>query len=175
MIIPVKIIIILSAVFAAFTSGYFYGWLGEYEEVIALEKHLNEINSQSQKLLRETQQRLDAQTLQQQATIKDLEEKYHETIGTNDDLYRQLVDAQRVRRAATANTASDCHPVSKVNHTARSQKDDDRGRSTVDAAGFSERLDSFISGKAKQADKIDADRRLLLDWIKSIPDDLVAK
>lgn len=173
MLIPIRLIIVLSAIFAAFTGGYFYGWSGEYEEVIALEKHLNEINSQSQKLLRETQQRLDAQTLQQQATIKNLEEKYHETIGTNDDLYRQLTAAQlqhRERHQARSGCA-----LPKADNSARSQKDDDRRRSTVDSFGLSERFDSFVSGKAKQADKIDADRRLLLDWVKSIPDDLVDK
>jgi hypothetical protein len=169
---PILPIIYICALAAAFGSGWFYGWHGEYAEVVALEQQLNSINTQSQKLLSATQAHNLEQTIKQQEQIAVLETKYNDQISSNDSLNAQLVDAQRVRRTASA--ASDCRAVSKNDSARRGQKNNDTGlNAPLDTPGFSERFDSFVSRKAKQADKIDADRKLLIDWVKTIPSEMI--
>jgi len=169
---PILPIIYICAIAAVFGSGWFYGWHGEYAEVVALEQQLNSINAQSQKLLSATQAHNLEQTIKQQEQIAALETKYNEQISSNDSLNAQLIYAQRVRR--TASSARYCRAVSKNDSAIGSKKDNAGGRDTaVDSAGFSERLDTFVSRKAAEADKIDAERRLLIEWIKTIPPEMI--
>lgn len=170
---PILPILYFATILSVFGTGYYCGWRGEYEEVVRLELQLNDINTQSQKLFADAQKHNEGLATQQQEAITELENKYHDSIETNDSLHDQLVDAQRVRRTADSAT-SDCRSVSKVGDSTRNQKNDVGRRSVgkVDTAGFSERLDSFVSGKAWEADKLDSERRLLLDWVKTIPSEM---
>ena len=168
-ILPVIYIVVATALFG---GGYFYGWSGEHDEVVALEQQLNTINAQSQKLLSDTQAHNLEQTIKQQEQIADIEAKYNEQTQTNDSLHDQLITAQRVRRTASA--ARDCHTVSKIGDITRNQKNDAGGLNpTLDTTGFSENFDLVISRKALEADKIASERKLLLDWIKTIPPEMI--
>jgi len=171
--IPALTVLII-ALSASAGSGYYYGWLGEHKEVLRLEYQLNTINAQSTKLLSDTMAKNAELTASQLIANAEIEQKYHEQIKTNDSLHDQLVNAQRVRRQA-ANTASGCRAVSKAGNPAGGQADNDgRLNTTMDSLGFSERFDTFVSGKARAADKIDAERRLMLDWIKTIPQEMIS-
>jgi hypothetical protein len=66
--------------------------------------------------------------------------------------------------------------VSKAGDPARGQADNAGGRyaGTLDAVRFSENFDITVSRKALRADKIDAERRLLIDWIKTIPPEMIS-
>jgi hypothetical protein len=165
---PILPIIYICALVAAFGSGWFYGWRGEYAEVVALEQQLNTINTQSEKLLSATQAHNIEQTIKQQEAIAEIEAKYNEQISNNDSLNAQLVDAQRVRRSTSA--ARDCRAVSKTGNAAGSKTND---KSTDATAEFSERLDRYLSDSGAKVDKVDADRKLLIDWIKTIPPEMI--
>ena len=165
---PILPIIYICAIAAAFGSGWFYGWRGEYAEVVALEQQLNTINSQSEKLLAATQAHNLEQTIKQQEQIADIEAKYNEQISNNDSLNAKLVDAQRVRRSASK--ASDCRAVSQTGNASRGKID---AESTSGTPEFSERLDRYLSESGPKADKIDADRRLCVEWIKTIPPEMI--
>lgn len=169
-----SIVALVIAMSASAGTGYYYGWLEEHKEVLSLEQQINTINAQSTKLLNETKAHNAELTANQLIANAEIEQKYHDQIKTNDSLHDQLVDAMRVRRKADDSTR-DCRPVSKAGYTARSEADNDRGRSigTLDTAGFSENFDITVSEKALRADKIDAERRLMLDWIKSIPPEII--
>jgi uncharacterized membrane-anchored protein len=165
---PILPIIYICAIAAAFGVGWFYGWRGEYAEVVALEQQLNTINTQSEKLLAATQAHNLEQTIKQQEQIADIEAKYNEQISNNDSLNAKLVDAQRVRRSTS--TASGCRSVSKTGNATRSKIDD---KSTDTTAEFSERLDRYLSESCAKVDKVDAEKRLLIDWIKTIPPEMI--
>ncbi|CAB4132028.1 hypothetical protein UFOVP136_15 [uncultured Caudovirales phage] len=169
---PILPIIYIVTACSLLGGGYFYGWKSEHEEVVALEQQLETIHQQSQKMLSAAQAHNLESTIKQQEQIVEIEAKYNEQTQTNDTLHNQLVDAMRVRR--TANTASDCGSLPKINRASGSEKVDAGGfNPALDSTGFPERLDTFVSRKAEQADKIDAERKLLLDWIKTIPRDMV--
>jgi hypothetical protein len=165
---PILPIIYICAIAAAFGSGWFYGWKGEYAEVVALEQQLNTINTQSEKLLSATQAHNLEQTIKQQEQIADIEAKYNEQIINNDSLNAQLVDAQRVRRSTSA--ARDCRSVPKTGNAARGQAND---KSTDATTEFSERLDRYLSESSAKSDKIDAEKRLCVEWIKTIPSEMI--
>lgn len=168
----VVIALVISLIIAAFGGGYYAGYLGEHQEVLALQTDLNTINRDSQKLLRDTQQHNATLAVQQQQTIKDLEGKYYETIGTNDDLHQQLVSAQLQYRQRDSTCR--INPVSKAHHSSRNQAHAER-EPAMDTREFSTRFDQFISTHAAKADALDADKRFLLNWIDSIPAEMVEK
>lgn len=168
----------LTVLFVALTtaagSGYYYRWREEHKEVLRLEYQLNTINAESTRLLKETKAHNAELTAAQLITNAEIEQKYHDQIKTNDSLHDQLVNAQRLRRQA-ANTARDCRATAKAKDSSRSEKDNaGRLNTAMDSFGFSERFDTFVSRKALRADKIDAQHRLMLDWIKSIPKEMIS-
>jgi hypothetical protein len=63
--------------------------------------------------------------------------------------------------------------LSKDNSSARSKEDDDRGRPAMDSSGLPEGFDSFVSGKALQADQIDEDKHVILKWLNSLPKEVI--
>jgi hypothetical protein len=172
--IPTLTVLVI-ALSASAGTGWYYGYIGEHKEVLALEQQLNTINAQSTRLLNETRAHNAELTASQLIANAEIEQKYHDQIKTNDSLHDQLVDAMRLRRQA-ANTARGCNSVSKAGDTAGSKKDNAgrRHAGTLDTAGFSENFDSALSGKAFKADKIDAESRLMLDFIKSIPKEMIS-
>ena len=170
-ILPIIYIVVASVLFG---SGWYYGYSGEHDEVVTLEQQLNTINAQSAKLLNDAQAHNAELTANQLLQNAEIEKKYNETIKTNDSLQDQLADSIRLRRK-TANKSGSCNAMAKAGDTSRDRADNAGGRytGTLDTAGFSENFDITVSRKAFQADKVDAERRLMLDWIKSIPSDMV--
>lgn len=169
---PTLIALVISLIIAAFGGGYYAGYANEHQEVLALQTDLNNINRDAQKLLTDTQHHNAEIAVQQQQTIKELEGKYYETMGTNDDLHQQLVNAQLQYRKR--DTTCDSRPVSKTDDTRRNQAHVER-EPTMDTREFSTRFDQFISTHAAKADALDADKRFLLNWIDSIPAEMVEK
>jgi hypothetical protein len=161
--------VLFVALSASAGAGWYYGYIGEHKEVLVLENRLNEINAESTRLLNETKAHNAELTASQLIQNAEIEQKYHDQIKTNDSLHDQLVNAQRVRRQA-ANSTSDCNAVSKAGDS-RASKANNRSAERDDE--FSERLDRYLSEQAAKADKIDAERRLLINWIKTIPPEMV--
>lgn len=169
---PVTLIIYLVTALSIFGTGYFTGWQAEHKTVLELQSQIIYENEEMQRQLHTIRQRIAADKTQQQQTIIQLEAKYHETIGTNDNLYKQLTAAQLQHRADSQSRAG-C-TVSKAGDPRRGQAHG-AGKQDVDTDEFSARLDRVVSNNAIKADSLDLDKHFLLNWIDSIPPELVEK
>jgi len=168
---PILPILYAVSLALCFCGGYYYGWAGEYDEVVKLQTHLEEIHIQSVKLQRQAQQQVEAIKDTQETTIIELEKRYHDQITANDSLHDQLVTAQRMHKQ-TSHTTRSCDRVSKTDNSTRSAKDAVR-ESELETDGISEKLDTYLSNNAVNIDRLDQDKHYLLNWINSIQKELI--
>lgn len=167
---PILPILYAVSLALCFGGGYYYGWANEYSEVVKLQTDLEEIHIQSVTLQRQAQQQVEAIKETQEASIIELEKRYHDQITANDTLHDQLINAQRMHRAS--NKTSGCDRVSKTDNSPRSTSDAN-GKPELEAVGVSEKLDTYLQSNAVNIDRLDQDKHYLLNWINTIPKELI--
>ena len=167
---PILPIMYAVSLVLCFGGGYYYGWAGEYAEVVKLESTLEQIHQASTQLLKEKQQQVETIKANQETTILELEKRYHDQITTNDSLHDQLVTAQRMHRAS--HPARSCNVLPKTGNSTRSKADAVR-EPELETNTVSTELDSYLSNNAVNIDRLDQDKHFLLNWINTIPKDLI--
>jgi hypothetical protein len=167
---PIQLIIYVIAALSCFATGYYSGWEREHKEVLMLQSSIELSNKVATQKLNEITATVEVETEKQRETITQLEVIHEKTKNDNNSLAGQLATAQLQYR--TAIKSSNHCPVPKAGSSNIGANDDISGQ-VVDTAGLSTELDRLLQVKASIADKIDADNHFLLQWIGSIPPDLI--
>ena len=167
---PILPILYAVSLALCFGGGVFYEWQDSYNEIVRLQNEIEQTHQDSEKLKNDANAFALLKKEQQQNTIIELEERYYDQIKANDNLHDQLVTVQRMYRAS--NKTSGCNRVSKANNTSRSKENVSR-ESKLETNRVSEELDSYLQSNAVNIDRLDQDKHYLLNWINSIPKELI--
>ena len=167
---PVQFIIYIVAALSCFSAGYYSAWDHEHKEVITLQASIELSNKIAAQKLSEITANVEIETIKQRETITHLEANHEQAQKDNSSLANQLAAAQLQYR--TANKPSRGCPLPKVSYAKPSENNVGTGQ-IVQTSDLSARLDKFISDKAVTCDQIDLDKHFLLQWISSLPSDLV--
>jgi len=168
---PILPILYAVSLALCFGGGVFYEWNQTYNEIVSLQNQLEKIHQDSEKLKNYANVFALLKKQQQEATIIELEKRYHDQITANDTLHDQLITAQRLHKQAS-NTARGCDRMPKASNTSRSAKDAN-GKQDLEAVGVSEKIDLYLSNNAVNIDRLDQDKHYLLNWIGTIPKELI--
>jgi hypothetical protein len=160
------------AVVLIFGLGYGMAWRGSQVEIGKLQGAIQASNAMSAKILADEKVKAEASIKAQKESAVKLQEKYNDLTKSNSNAADEL-NAARVRYNA-ANKPGDSCTAGKDSDTSGNSKDDERGR-IVDPTSISEGIDRIIQRKAPRADQIDIDKHAILEWLRSLPPELIAK
>lgn len=160
-------ILILSGVFAI---GYSQAWKQSQTEISALKATIQVANAQYAKALADATAKVTESTQKQIITAEKLQAQHNESTQVNNSLRSELADARLQYRTANK-TRSGC-TVPNPGDTREDSGTDEAGF-YLDPAQLSEEFDRLIQEKAPAADQIDADKHFLLQWLNSLPPELI--
>jgi len=161
-------ILLLAA--AIFSAGYASSWKTAQVEIGRLQGSIDVANAQSARVLADATAKVNESTKTQLITAEKLQVQHDEATKVNNSLKSELANARLQYRSANK-SRSGC-TVPDASDTTENPGNDETGF-FVDPTQLSEEFDRLIQEKAPIADQIDADRHFILQWLNSLPPEIV--
>ncbi len=159
--------LVVSLIFAA---GYLQAWKRSQVEISALRASIQVANDTAAKALADATAKVNESTQKQIATVEKLQAQHDESTHINSSLKSELAAARLQYRAANK-PRSGC-PVPTSGNPGEDTGNDEAGF-FMDPAQLSEEFDRLIQEKAPLADQIDADKHFILQWLNSLPPEVI--
>jgi hypothetical protein len=163
--------VLILVLMAGFGSGYATAWKHDQSTIARLETSILIANKASDDVLNIAKEKVAKAKEDALDTQKKLEAERAMVIESNAHLADDLASAKLQYARATA---SDSCPVPKTDNPSVVKKTDGGGTVYLSTAGLAEGIDRIIQAKATLADKRDQDLHFVLEWLNTVPTELIA-